>query len=122
MDRDALHVAGPTTNHADDDQIQRSRDLLKLLQDVEIEAEVKDGVSGKEKWSVRGNKTRMKEKIRKNGKTEKKKGKKNPEKNRTMSGKIRKKGKIRRRVRCGLSRKKHDLLSSWNKGRKRKKC
>ncbi len=117
VDRDALRVAGPTTDHADDDQIQRSRDLLKLLQDVEIEAEVKDGVSVKEKRSVRGNKTRMKEKIRKNGKT----GKKNLEKNRTISGKVRKKGKTRRGVKCGLSRKENDLLSSWNKGRKREK-
>ena len=121
VDRDALRVAGPTTHHADDDQIQRSRDVLKLLQDVEIETEVKDGVSVKEKRSVKGNRTRMKEKIRKNGKIEKKKSEKNPEKNRTMSGKIRKKGKTRRREKCGLSKKKHDLLSSWNKGRKRKK-
>ncbi len=113
VDRDALRVAGPTT------QIQRSRDLLKLLQDVGVE--VKDGGGLKEKRSVRGNKTRMKEKIRKNKKIEKKKGEKNPEKNRTMSGKIRKKGKTRRREKCGLSRKKHDLLSSWNKGHKRKK-
>ncbi len=76
VDGDALCVAGPTTEQTDDGQIQRSRDLLKLLQYVE--AEVKDGVSVMEKRSVRGNKNRMKEKIRKNGKIEKKKSEKNP--------------------------------------------